>query len=550
MYASLLGKSSRMTGLHLYTADLYKQDTTSGEHWECRRKRIFKTALEQWKSSSYEMRRLRQSYSNRAKELNKTNNMQRDLHLMDAEVKQAIQNDHMRTVTHHQRQVVQTAIEDTLICPVGLDAPIPSNYRPLALTEYAQHHTTLPITDGDKTAIVQSTSTPDEIDSFKVVGHKVAESALVLTDHGHGLHGLGDTEFGVSRAIIDELSTQSGFVEASNRQFRNSHSQVCDTEISFASVGSTDDIRERKSCQELCGRFCKHDINDANRTLFYNTVEMIRSIARIVGGRRDIKHGHTLFMSPTVLLPLLVISTTNGLFARLSSRFSFSPLEVDWLHCSVEAGGCSDDVLYTVTLIFTVLDGGSNYLCPPSDNMCELAMWLSATFVVEQGHKCELFLEYELDETRDDVLLVRKHHRSSTTLNPDGDSFQSLLVPKQRKRPVPDEDETLTSVGNMLSVISADTKNRKQRSKQDRGKTTSNARQLLAGKQRGSQAAKKKHITSCNHPFLKYQSVRIPYGSSIIYHLSLRKLNMKYIFQTSSYKSYIISFFLSQIIIL
>ena len=298
------------------------------------------------------MRRVRRTYSNKAKQLNKENNIQRDLHLLNVETKQAIENDHLRSVIKHQCHVVQTAIEDKLICPDGLDAPIPSKFRRLALTEYAQHHSTLPITEDDTHAFVPSTSSPDEIDSFKLVGHKVAESALFLTDQGHGLHGLGDTEFGLSRAIVDELSKQTGFVEASNRQFRNTHSQVCDTEISFAALGSTDDIRERKSCQELCGRFCKHNINDANKTLFYNTVEMVRSIARIVAGRRDIKHGHTLFMSPKVLLPLLVISTTNGLFARLSSRFSFNPLEVDWLHCSVEAGGCSDDVCYTVTLIF------------------------------------------------------------------------------------------------------------------------------------------------------------------------------------------------------
>ena len=56
-------------------------------------------------------------------------------------------------------------------------------------------------------------------------------------------------------------------------------------------------------------------------------------------------------------------------------------------------------MLYSHSDIQCSLDD-SNNLCPPSDNMCELAIWLSTTFVVDHGHKCELFLEYELDETR------------------------------------------------------------------------------------------------------------------------------------------------------
>ena len=476
----LTGKLSRKTGLHLFISDLYKGDTQSGESWEQKRERIFKAALERWKCRTYEMLQLREKYTKMAKEINKQHNMKRCLRLMVEDHNASIQKERDSEILSHQLHVLTAALQGNLLCPNGLIPSVPSVVRPHALTDFAQRQSVLPLPDIDSSSLDAIVMCADD-DPKILVGRDISESALFLTDYGHGIHGLGDQEFGVSRAIVESLSERTGFVNDSDRQFQATHSQVCDNEVSFSLVSAGDDIEQRKSCQELCGRFCRKDITDV--TLFRNFVEMIKSIARIVSSRRDIKHGNTVFMSPTCKLPVLIIQSPTGLFARLSSRFCFSPLEVDWLHCGIEVGGASEDVLYRVTLTFNKLaDSDSSYLCPSSDNMCELAIWLCRNFVTGPEFKCQLFLDYDLDEHYDHILLLRSDHLSSTSVSPDGDSFRALLNQKDKKRRIQDEDEELNSVGMMLSVLSNKNKKKPQGSRQSSNKTPSTTSQLLAGR--------------------------------------------------------------------
>lgn len=480
------GKPSRKTGLHLFLSDLYKNDTQRGETWEQKRTRIFTTALERWKTATYEMMRVRERYSKMAKDINKKHNVDRCIRLMIEDDKASVQKGLDSQMANHQLHVLTATLQGNMLCSNGLTPSVPSVVRPHALTDFAQQQSLLPLPDIDSSsdAIVMC----DDTDPNMLVGRNLSESAMFLTNHGLGLHGLGDQEFGVSQALVEAMSERKGFVNDSDRQFQAAHAHVCDKEIPFTSVGTEDELEARKSCQELCGRFCRNDITDV--TMFRNFVEMIKTIARIVSSRRDVKHGSTVFMSPTCKLPVLIIQTPNGLFARLSSRFSFSPLEVDWLHCNIEAGGASDDdVLYRVILTFHALDD-SSYLCSSSDNMCELAIWLCRNFVAGPESKCQLFLNYDLDEHYDHILLLRSHHLSSASVSPDGDSFHSLLVEKQKKRPIRDEDEELDSIGMMLSVLSDKNKKKKQGSSKQTGKKPiSNALQLLAGRPTGISAA-------------------------------------------------------------
>ena len=130
--------------------------------------------------------------------------------------------------------------------------------------------------------------------------NRTTEAVQLLSQCGHGLHGLGDDEFGVSKVIIDHLvDNVPGFVQRSHKQLVMNHGSVCDKiSADFEDeLSEEDDIEVPRSCEHLLGRYCVADIKDAK--LFANCLEMVKSIARAMAKMRSVKIGKLKYLSPT-----------------------------------------------------------------------------------------------------------------------------------------------------------------------------------------------------------------------------------------------------------
>ena len=478
---TLQGKVSRKTGFHLFIAECYKNERdadatgSSTEDWSETRQRIFKTALMKWKEQTYEMGCIRKRLSEEAKRINYVANLKREQHLALQNQQSLAQQDFDSLVESHQLNVLDYALAEGYVCPNGLNSRPPSILRPAALVDYAE---------------TQKSSLDDTMDVGDVVEYQAPRDIVPLTDnhvvesvsnviqHGQGLHGLADNAFGLSEAIVAHASKCPGFVSNSNLQFHANHSHVS-KEGPPIHINSADDIGNAKSCQQLCGRFCRQDIHPEKATLFRNTVDMVKNITRILACKRNVKHGHTHFLSPQCKLPLLIICTPSGTYGRLAARFTFNPLEMDWIWCDVTHGDIFNDVAFTVTLQFSLVDGSDNKI-PTIDTMCEFAIWMSNTIQTGSDYSVHLFFEYDLHDHFDHVLVVRNSHESTVTTSISEDSFQSLIVPKKRKDPKDDEDEAAQSINALVSLLNTDTKPKKGRS--TKSHTTSSGLQGLPGK--------------------------------------------------------------------
>jgi hypothetical protein len=447
--------------------------------------------MEKWKERSYEMRRLRRELSQKAKQINAEANAKRKVQLLELEDSNALENLHASHTKEHQLNVLDVVCQSGKVFSDETQQQPPAMYRPIALANYASHQADGPVPDSE--ALVGLPHGEVEVRDDDALVNTISESTQFLHQHGIGLHGLADSEFGVSEAILEEASKQQGFVANSNLQFESLYSQVCDEESEFT-IKDKDAIDCMKSCQQLCGRYCKKDIDKSEHLT--NCVEMLKTIARVVASKRDVKVWHMFHLGPSCRLPVLILHTPTGLCARLASRVSFNPLEIDWIHCNVECVACDDKETYEyrVTLQFDFLDA-TDRLCPLSDSMCELAIWLSKTFEGGDGFQCQLFTEYDLDDANDHILVLRSSHESSSINAIDNSSFQDLVDRSSRRKdkPLVDEDIAAKSLGSLISILNKDSKKTRKTNQSKTTKSSSSALTKLTGKAHG--------IMFCNMQF-------------------------------------------------
>ena len=479
------GKISRKNGFSLFLAECYKHDPRQqDEHWRDKRKRVFSSSLEKWNERTYEQRCVRKQFSERAKYMNKVSNLERSNLLGENERERGERTLLEQSVKDHQLALFNTAVQQGMICPDGsTHHQPPSTYRPIALANFAAHSG---FDNIDPTAIVpHDPVVPQPVAEAIDWQQGLVDSVRTIFQHGQGLHGLADSEFGLSLAVAERASQMDGFVARSSQQFSSLHSQVCLEEPPIK-VCDRDHIDNIRSCQQLCGRYCRKEID--NVELFRHCIGMFKTIARIIASRRDIKLGHAFHMSPSCMLPLLLIQTPGGMWGRLVSRISFNPLEIDFIQGAVECSEHNGEHTYFVTLSFEKLPN-SEHLCPVWDSMCELGVWLCKHFH-GPDRKCTLFLEYDLDSDHDHILVLRSAHESCTVETIDENNFAKLIdkdkKPGKKHEVVPlDEDGAAKSLGKLMSILNKDAKNKDSGSKgQKRNQATStNALQLIVGKQ-------------------------------------------------------------------
>lgn len=477
------GKPSRKTGFSIFLADFYadarKNHGEPGDgKWHAKRKQLFKSARDKWNLRTFEMRRSRAQYSQRARQLNAEANCKRDALLICKDVEDCENNTRAGEVKQHQLSLLNIAVQHGMIGPPAQSLDdTPSVHRQHALPELANRQEAIP-------APLDDVQHQPDTDGMMVVldEHDIhKDSSLFLHHHGQGLHGLGDSVFGLSEDLVKASMNTQGFIKQTDLQFQVDHSGVC-TEINLA-LEDRDDVTTMKPCQELCGRFCRKSIEDGQS--FRNAIEMVRSIARIASSRRDVKNGNTFHLSPSFMLPVLIIVTPNALYGRLACRITFNPLEVDWIHGDISR--CSDhngDTLFRLTLAFECLHN-SNNLCPLVDSMTEFSIWMSQVFRNDAGYECKLFTQYELDEHNDHILILRSKHESKTVATIDENSFAEFIGKKpsvHHKDPNQEFEFAAKSVGQFLSLLGGD--NTKQ-SKQQKPTSTA-TKQLLKSKQKSS----------------------------------------------------------------
>eukprot|EP00435_Cladocopium_sp_Y103_P019107 s3494_g4.t1 len=437
-----------------------QQSPQHRESWSIVRKRIFKEARDSWKEPSFEMRRRRAEFSRRAKHLNAAANRRRDALLICKATNDAQSESRDSCIKEHQLRLLDVAVNQGMICPHVLqDEPV--IWKQHALPFLAQRQDIVPLEDLPDHHLEGSGQVCDNANSEAVQ----KDSARFLYEHGHGLHGLGDSKFGLSESIVQAAMQAPGFVKQSDLQFKSEHSTVCPEAI--ISLDDTDYVENDKSCQQLCGRYCRSEVQHPD--IFRNAIEMIKSVARVLASRRDVKNGNTIHLSPSARLPVLIIKTPLGLFGRLACRVAFKPLEVDWIRCSVSNVADSDgNSLLRVVLQFDTLSDSSR-LCPCTDTMCELAIWISKIFMMKDGYGCTLYTDYELDEQHDHILLIRSEHESSSTTSMDEHSFKELVKEKHKehKDRVPNEEEAESKQGRPKSTGAQSSDDRPVRSAAD-----------------------------------------------------------------------------------
>ena len=457
------GKSSRHTGWTLFVSHCFDQDRPTdrrNESWKERRSRVAKEASRKWNEKTYEMRKVREQFSEKAKQCNNAVNRKRKLAEFALEDQRQIELDEQMQLQEQQKNITNILLDNNMVFGEGQQPNPPSILRPIALVDYANQQD---IDSSDQVVPLDQETAMVEFRNESA--QDLANLSSSISKNKHSLYGVGDNEFGVSETILDECLRIPKFIQQSDQQFVRQHSSVCNDAACFE-LEPTDELENFKSCQQLCGRYCRKDIT--NMGLFQRFVGLVKTIARIMGSRRTVKNGDLLFMSPACQLPVLLIETETALFARLACRVSLNPLEVDFICCDVQRIGnlpdqqCEDNPIeYKVTLRFEHIDG-STRLSPGTDTMCELSVWLSNMFVDGAGHKFTLFIEYELHEHQDHVLLLRRAHKSSTTDSPDESSFSELLVEKTKKKCDMNEDDALSSISNILSVLDKKDKKKKR----------------------------------------------------------------------------------------
>eukprot|EP00435_Cladocopium_sp_Y103_P050485 s1547_g15.t1 len=388
---------------------------------------------------------------------------------------------HEQVANQHQKALLDTALHNGLIGDQVSSQSLshcPSLVKPLQVVEFANRTAQTAPADSACSEIVphsggQDDPTASSTQSAIVLDNRSMEAASYLADHGKGLHGLADSEFAISEDLVKKAAKSAGFVSKSHALFHGEHSHVVD-KVQLE-LRREDELQSLQCCQNLCGRYCKTEIKKVS--LFHRVVDMVKSVGRILAKKRDIRNGNVYHLSPTCKLPVLLVSTPSGAYARLVCRVSLNPLDIDFQHCHV----CQVDDTYHLTLQFERLPASSN-MCPLIDEMTEFAIWFTEMWDDTEGCRVQLVMDYELDDNRDDVLVIRGHHALCDAEEIGESSFKQLLchdggAPKQLP-----EDAAMASAKFLLSKLNTD---RKRQTCDSDAKSSGKKPALLPARSRG-----------------------------------------------------------------
>lgn len=371
-----------------------------------------------WKESTPEFK---QNMSARAKMKNETSKQIHQIQQQHID-EQLRENDRVEKLRgKNQIALVDSALKSSFLCPSNPShQQLPSLICPATLADHAAQLGVDPLPlvqqpSNSEGQIVEKGSELDHVTCHPLDSlcseSKVVDAVHALSANEESLHGLGDSKYGVSKSVVDHLlQTVPGFVRKSNDQFRFDHGYICEKiQDDFdQDLADEDDIEFPQSCEDKFGRYCVTSIT--NSALFNHMVEMNKSIARIMSKQRTIKLGKQVFLSPTpdTFFPVLLVTTDNSdiSYARLACRVSFSPLDIDWIHCKVQKvgddwhlqleGGCPQGAFNKVH--FTI-DGGN-----------EWAAWFSMHY--QPSWKCILFLQYEVETAGQVTLVLKPSHKT------------------------------------------------------------------------------------------------------------------------------------------
>lgn len=364
-------------------------------------------------------------------------------------------------IEQHQLCLLDGVVGNNL--PNILVEQIPSIVRPKQLVNFVNKNDTTPI---DDTAPICQDANQHQSDHNAdtdqgpgvALDTKCLESVIFLSQHGTGLHGFSDSEFAISEALVKKAMESKAFVSESHAKFHREHNDIVTKRDSELGLLPQDDLENMHCCHRLCGRYCKSDIRHAG--LLHRAIDMVKSIGRIMAKRRDVRNGNFWFLSPSCKLPVLLIRTSHGMHARLVCRVSLNPLDLDLLHCFVK----EDCHGYNLTLQFQRPPASTN-LVPIIDCMSEFAIWFTQMWDEScDACKCQLVMDYDLDDTRDYVIRILKRHVACTAGEIGSSSFQSILdgdpCGDQQITPKSQDDMAIDSASSILSRLNSSKKQR------------------------------------------------------------------------------------------
>ena len=399
-----LCKPSRKTGYSLFLKKKYAElrraeqqcQVHSGD-WYSDRKSIAAVAAKEWREAPRQFKRKLSadacSLNAAAKHARKQDALRKDQVLRD-------QQSEADAMTRRQICLLDASLKHGLLSgSKAAFAPLPSTVRPQALADHAGQKglNPLPLHDQDleETALnnpVTAGPLAPVQDTFESSHVNSAVASMITSSSS--LHGLGDSEFGVSEAMVEySLDRCPGFVQCGHNQLRQAHGHVTEKVAERVLLEEGDDIEQPHCCEHLLGRHCLCDIK--NTDAFISAVEMVKEIARVMSKKRSIKLGKQWYLAPTsdTMWPIVLLQTENPstAYGRLAKRICFSPLEIDLLHCEVDVKGDGEYTLKLVTGSYDAL-GSVSYL--KSDSMNEFAVWFSQNY--KDGWSCKLYLLYDI----------------------------------------------------------------------------------------------------------------------------------------------------------
>ncbi len=336
-----------------------------------------------------------------------------------------------------QVSLLKAALQHGTITPStpGL-AHVPSIVRPQALADHAGKLGIKPIDDASQVALCarDDLAEPGSVVELSQMSkdQKVIDTVQFIGENGHGMHGFGDSEYGVSKAMVQHmLDHTEGFVSHGHQQLIANHGFISlkQPHLDFQKdLSAEDDLERLQCCEQEFGRYCRTDIDNLN--LYNNAVELNKSVARLMQKKRTVKLGKNMYLapSPDTFFPVLLIHAeeTPGVdyFGFLAYRISFSPLEVDWIRCKVARVNDDDDAEFYLEPIVLQYPGTNN--CHfETDHGNEFAVWFSLHY--RETWKCRVFLTYSFKDNP--VKLVLKASDESQDL-------MKLGISDQKDQPI------------------------------------------------------------------------------------------------------------------
>lgn len=233
----------------------------AGSHWYEERKEIFSKAVDAWGSSSPTSLQRKRAMSAQAKQLNARDNLIRSIH-MDAQKKRERNLSKQKShISNLQLLLVQSIYDAGLMDPLAASAG----------AESGEEDSNTTIADQDRQMVLSETSPDYRSHYLQIVDDLSRNESLsaavqeLLDLQQTTLHGIGDTEFVISPAIMNFACEQKSFVNNGHVQFDLEHRFVCPMvpELKIDEKQSLDN--GLLPCERLLGRYCRADIQSMSK---------------------------------------------------------------------------------------------------------------------------------------------------------------------------------------------------------------------------------------------------------------------------------------------